>query len=148
MKRFFSHIGKTCRRSRNVSRGAVTAKVRQEEAVGGTVISVHRFQQGARDVLVDDGSRRTYVFIPSATPIRNIRKGETVRFRTVRSADNAYALSVVWSRITTEGGSPVTILPDPADSGQTGPPATGGHSMRRPPAGASFFHTTTYPISI
>jgi len=94
MKRFFSHIGKTCRRSRNVSRGAATAKVRQEEAVGGTVVSVHRFQQGARDVLVDDGSRRTYVFIPSATPIRNIRTGETVQFRTVRSADTVCALSV------------------------------------------------------
>lgn len=85
-KSIFSFIaGKKGRRSRNESR---------EKAIGGTVVAVHRFQQGARDVLVDNGSGRSYVFIPAESSIRDIRTGEAVRFTVQSRGSEHRAVSV------------------------------------------------------
>jgi len=48
--------------------------------VGGTVLSVHTYQYGARDVLLEDQGRRSYVFIPQASAIRHLGAGDAVRF--------------------------------------------------------------------
>jgi phage/plasmid primase-like uncharacterized protein len=84
-KLLFSIAGRHSRHARNESR---------EKAIGGTVVAVHRFQQGARDILVDNGSDRSYVFIPAAARIRDIRKGETVCFTVQNHGDGHRAVSV------------------------------------------------------
>lgn len=70
-KLFFSIADRHSRHPRNESR---------EKAIGGTVLAVHTYQYGARDVLLEDQGRRSYVFIPQASAIRHLGAGDAVRF--------------------------------------------------------------------
>jgi len=90
-KILFATVSSVRRRAAKVGRAA---KASAEHEMHGNVVSVHRFQQGARDILVDEGGRRSYVFIPSSASIRDIRAGETVRLRVRYHGTEAHALSV------------------------------------------------------
>lgn len=90
-KILFATVSSVRRRAAKVGRAA---KASAEHEMHGNVVSVHRFQQGARDILVDEGGRRSYVFIPSGSSIRDIRAGETVRFTVLSHGGGHTAVSV------------------------------------------------------
>ena len=68
IKALFRHSRRAARRGGRLA----------EKTVTGTVISVHTFQSGARDVLVAGAAGEDYVRIPSQMPFRHLRAGDSV----------------------------------------------------------------------
>ena len=75
MKRIKTFFSRGLRAARHGERIA-------EKTVSGTVVSVHTFQSGARDVLVAGDAGEDYVRIPAATPFRHLAAGERVTLST------------------------------------------------------------------